>query len=246
MYLAFPNGQIRVGKLNADNDLEFPDWTNRVYSFAELKAALPPGTYQLAASFREGAGTNYTATLPDYTEDNFPWFIPGVLTWTGASNAPLVLQWDTIPDVDEYEISASIFPIGPEVYATGNVSPTYPGTVTNVVSGSVVGTNLYSIYIQAERDVAPGAFHHEFSSYTAFYFLPARLANPSRGIGGLFQCDVLGGNGTSYLIQGSTNLAHWTPLSVGTVRSNGCFRFTDSAAASTPRRFYRALWSPAP
>ena len=125
VHLTFPNGQIRVGKLNADNDLVFPDWTNRVYSFAELKAALPPGTYQLAASFREGAGTNYTATLPDYTEDSFPWFIPGVLTWTGASNAPLVLQWDTIPDVDEYEISANIFPIGPEVYETGNIFPTH-------------------------------------------------------------------------------------------------------------------------
>ncbi len=246
VFLTFPNGQTRVGTLNAGNDLEFPNWTNRVYSFAELKAALPPGTYRLVAFFRDGAGTNYTAVLPDYSEDNFPQFIPGVLTWTGTSNAPLVLEWDTIPDVEEYEVSADVFPIGPDVYATGNTFPTYPDKVTNVLSGTVVNTNFYSVYIQAERDVDSGDFHHEFSSYTDYFFLPAKLANPSRAVDAPFQCDVVGGNGTSYLVQGSTNLSDWTPLAVGTVRSNGCFRFTDSSAVSIPRRFYRALWSPAP
>lgn len=246
VYLTFPDGHTNVGTLNAEDDLEFPNWTNRVYSFAELKAALPPGTYRLVAFFRDGAGTNYTAELPDYTEDNFPQFIPGVLTWTGTSNAPLVLEWDSIPDVDEYEVSAGVFPIGPEVYATGNIFPTYPEKVTNVLSGTVVNTNFYQVYIQAERDVDSGEFHHEFSSYTAYHFLPAKLVNPIGAVGAPFECDVLGGNGTSYLVQGSTNLSDWTPLTVDTVRSNGSFRFTDSSAVSVPRRFYRALWSPAP
>jgi hypothetical protein len=243
--LTFPDGQKRVGILDPDNDIEFPGWTNRVYSFAEFKTALPPGSYHLVAFFRDGAGTNYTAELPDYTEDSFPQFIPGVLTWTGPSNT-LALQWDTIPDADEYEVWAGVFPVGPELYYTGNIFPTYPETVTNVISKAVVGTNFYSVYIQAEHDVDSGNFHHEFTSYTDFHFLPARLANPSRTGGAPFQCDVLGGYGTSYLVQGSMNLSEWTPLSVGTIRSNGFFRFTDSSAVNVPRRFYRALWSPAP
>jgi hypothetical protein len=241
-----PDGQTRCATLNAENDLEFPNWTNRVYSFAELKAILPPGPYHLVAFFPEGAGTNYTAVLPDYTDDSFPQFISGVLTWAGASDAPLTLQWDTTPDADEYEVWAGVFPIGPEVYYNPSVFPTYPERVTNVLAGTKVNTNFYSVYIEAERDVDSGDFHHEFSSYTDFHFLPARLANPIRAVGGSFECDVFGGNGTSYLIQCSTHLVGWTPLNVGTVRNNGGFRFTDSAAVTLPRRFYRALWSPAP
>jgi hypothetical protein len=246
VFLTLPGGQVRVGTLNDDNDLEFPGWPDRYYTFAELKAAVPPGTYQILAFFHEGAGTNYTAVLPDYNETSFPPFVPGEFTWNPAPGEPLVLNWDTIPDVDEYEVYGQEFPIGPDLFSTGNIFPTHPSSLTTVVEGSVVNTNFYSVFIQAERDVNSGAFTHEFSSWTGYYFLPAKLFNPSKGPGSDFQCEVEGGFGTSYRVEGSTNMIHWTSLGVTTVGSNGRFSFSDTSSASIPNRVYRAVWAPAP
>ena len=47
--------------------------------------------------------------------------------------------------------------------------------------------------------------------------------------------------GSNYVVQVSTNLLNWSPLSTNTITSGGRVVITDSAAANTPRRFYRAM-----
>ena len=56
-----------------------------------------------------------------------------------------------------------------------------------------------------------------------------------------FQCRVAGTSGETYILQGSTNLSTWTPLLTNTVT---LYDFTDTNAATLPKRFYRALLQP--
>lgn len=246
VYLTMPSGLTRVGTQTGDDDLEFSGWTTRFHSFSELQAALPPGSYSIVAIFSDGAGQRYTAQLSDYTEADFPEFVPGRLTWSGTANAPLVLKWNTIPQTDEYEISAWEFPDGDDLFDSGNISPSYPNTLTTTLLGARADTRSYAVYVQAERDANAGAFRHEFSTGTEYYFLPAKLIHPRRSATGAFECDVTGGPGTSYAVQGSTDLRDWVSLQVDTVLDNGSFRFADSSASGVSWRFYRAVRAPAP
>lgn len=55
------------------------------------------------------------------------------------------------------------------------------------------------------------------------------------------QFTLTGDPGMSYVIQGSTNLTTWTPLSTNTAAVNGTIKFTDSNAPGFNQRFYRAV-----
>jgi len=246
VHLTFPSGLTRVGTANGDGGLEFGGWTTRFHSFSELKAALPPGTYSITAMFTDGSGERYTAQLHDYTEASFPEFVPGVLTWSGTADAPLVLKWKTIPQTDEYEISAWEFPDGNDLFDSGNISPSYPNTLTTTLLNTHANTRSYGVHVQAERDSNAGQFRHEFSTGTEYHFLAAGLIHPQRSGTGAFQCDVVGGSGTSYAVQASTNLRDWIPLQVDTVLDDGSFRFADSIASGASWRSYRAVCAPAP
>ena len=56
-----------------------------------------------------------------------------------------------------------------------------------------------------------------------------------------FQCRIAGTSGETYILQGSTNLNTWTPLTTNTAT---LYDFTDTNAAALPKRFYRALLQP--
>ncbi len=69
---------------------------------------------------------------------------------------------------------------------------------------------------------------------------PPILTSPRRLAGGLFQCDVTGSAGATYVVLGSTTLQTWIPLATNTAP----FTFTDSSTAQFPSRFYRARTGP--
>ena len=69
-----------------------------------------------------------------------------------------------------------------------------------------------------------------------------RLSFPSIQPGGQFRFVLLGEPGRSYAIQGSTNLVNWIALT-NFISTTGTDQFTDAAAASFNRRFYRAITS---
>jgi hypothetical protein len=69
--------------------------------------------------------------------------------------------------------------------------------------------------------------------------LAAQLANPSVN-GGSFQFNVLGAIGSNYVVQYSSNLATWLPLSTNSIPGSGYFSVTNAISNNT-RRFYRAV-----
>jgi hypothetical protein len=66
----------------------------------------------------------------------------------------------------------------------------------------------------------------------------ARLINPRMLTNGLFQCQVQVLSGVSYVVEGSTNLRSWIPLSTDIVVSGSNF-FIDTHSPQFPYRFYR-------
>ncbi len=72
---------------------------------------------------------------------------------------------------------------------------------------------------------------------------PLRLASSSLRSGQVFQTQLIGMSGTSYILQASTNLTAWS--SVLTNRAvNGVVSFTHTNAAGISRRFYRVQKQP--
>ena len=69
-----------------------------------------------------------------------------------------------------------------------------------------------------------------------------RLLSPQRLPGGQFTFDIAGNAPHGFIIQASTNLAHWTSLSTNTL-TNGMLHYTN-AASSDSRRFYRTTSIP--
>ena len=69
---------------------------------------------------------------------------------------------------------------------------------------------------------------------------PATLASPRYLPGGVFQCDITGSPGVSYIVMGTTDLNAWKPLATNAAP----FTFRDERASQTPLRFYRAQSAP--
>jgi len=69
------------------------------------------------------------------------------------------------------------------------------------------------------------------------------LLNPRTVAGGGFAFTIGGATGLVYLVEVSTNLVKWAPAS-SVSNLAGPAEFTDSAASTNVRRFYRASWAP--
>jgi hypothetical protein len=61
--------------------------------------------------------------------------------------------------------------------------------------------------------------------------------------GGAFQLQFTAATGQSYVLQASTNLMNWTPLSTNTPAWSPFF-WVDPGAANFPARFYRVIQLP--
>jgi hypothetical protein len=94
----------------------------------------------------------------------------------------------------------------------------YSVTVTNLAGSTNSGTALLTVYASA----AP------------------TLVGASCLVDGQFQFGLAGVPGYNYVVSGSTNLTDWTLLQTNT----SPFTFTDTNAAGSPGRFYRAQYLP--
>ena len=61
--------------------------------------------------------------------------------------------------------------------------------------------------------------------------------------GGTLQIQFSGSDGYAYVVQTSSNLLDWTPVSTN-YPANGAFNFEDSPPPGSPRRFYRSALLP--
>jgi hypothetical protein len=80
------------------------------------------------------------------------------------------------------------------------------------------------------------------STTVSISVIPLALGTPTFTVGhGTLQFQFPGQNGTSYVIEASSDLRQWNPIATNTV-VNGQVQFTDPLPASD-RRFYRVrLW----
>jgi hypothetical protein len=76
--------------------------------------------------------------------------------------------------------------------------------------------------------------------------VPASLGNASVHSDGSFTLVLTGQPEQSYVIQASTNLTSWIPVSTNTASGIGKFIFTDANVSSFGQRFYRAVLQSAP
>jgi probable HAF family extracellular repeat protein len=83
-----------------------------------------------------------------------------------------------------------------------------------------------------------------FTNYHAFILTPqVWLASPTMLTDGQFVLTAVGSFGQRIVIQGSPDLANWTPLSTN-VLGTGPLQWVDTNAPSSTGRFYRALLLP--
>ena len=112
------------------------------------------------------------------------------------------------------------------------------GTATNAtIPGLVAGVTYYFAATTYNASGEQGAFSSETT-----YAVPtsARLHLRSASAG-QFTLTVTGLIGHTYQILSSSDLTTWTVIGTVTVGTGGSLDFTDTTAASFPRRFYRTL-----
>jgi hypothetical protein len=142
------------------------------------------------------------------------------------------------PDGGDYVVSVNVTLSAPDpnaaIYYTldGSLPTTnslrYAGPF-NVLTNATIAANAFEANYQ--NSVASSAlFFVQPQYFTAVSFLPNHQ----------LQLSFMGVAGSNYVLQASTNLSSWTPISTNTAGINS-FNFFDPHAANFPDRYYRVL-----
>lgn len=108
------------------------------------------------------------------------------------------------------------------------VIPTFPGAWTN--SATVAS---------ADVDLNPTDNQAAVVTYV-LEPLSAKLTGQYDPVAGTFQVLVTAQAGETYTVQGSADLVSWDDVYTAAADPNGLVKYTDTDAATTPHRFYRA------
>ncbi|MDB6024302.1 MAG: hypothetical protein JWM68_525 [Verrucomicrobiales bacterium] len=124
-------------------------------------------------------------------------------------------------------------------YNLGSLGVGGSASITLLASPSAVGsfTNLLSVQA-TESDLNLG--NNSQSLVTVVVAVPSSFGSSSMGTNRNFQFTFTGQVGFSYVIEGSTNLSNWVPISTNTILNGGTLQFIDVNAPAHPYRFYRA------
>ncbi|MDB6065209.1 MAG: hypothetical protein JWR26_1417, partial [Pedosphaera sp.] len=132
------------------------------------------------------------------------------------------------------------------------VPPTNAAALYYTLDGSLPTTNslhyVAPFALSSNATVCANAFAGGFNNSVAasavFTILPNLVFSAPGGFtNGLFQVQLNGVAGRSYVLQASTNLVTWVPLSTN-VPVASPFTLSDPGATNYPRRFYRAVQLP--
>ncbi|MGH7942153.1 MAG: hypothetical protein ACREFR_13890, partial [Limisphaerales bacterium] len=107
---------------------------------------------------------------------------------------------------------------------------------------AAIGNNLYAGGVFTTAGSKPSSFIAHWNDQLDYYPTPHPFL--SRGTwlpGDGFQFRLGGTSGESYILEGSTNFVHWTPLFTN---SATLYDFTDPNALIYPHRFYRSVLGP--
>jgi hypothetical protein len=156
-----------------------------------------------------------------------------VSIFSGNPNAPvLVFPARTTSGVFQFQLSG---PVGTNyiVQASTNLINWIPITVAAIPVSGV--TNIIDPYATnySQRFYRAVQFNNSLDS--------PRLSIPARLGSGQVEFRVTGLVGSSQVIQASTNLTTWTPITTNIIPAAGVITITDPFATNYSRRFYRAL-----
>jgi uncharacterized repeat protein (TIGR01451 family) len=182
-----------------------------------------------------------------------PAFVGGDLTYTvvisnqGPSTATGVTLTDMLPLGANTASAAkpSGIPASQQsIYNLGNLGPNETLTTNIVVVPGIVGSAVNVATVTAnEVDLYTGDNTVQTST-PVIATQPPSLGSAEILTNGDFQLMINGQAGTSYIIEVSSNLTSWIPVSTNTAAENGTCKFVDSSTSSFNPRFYRALLLP--
>jgi hypothetical protein len=143
----------------------------------------------------------------------------------------------------------SIAPNGGSYFNSIAVAVAAPDTnavIYYTLDGSTPATNslryVAPFNVTSNATVAASAFRTNYNNsatVTALFFVaPVQFTSANFGTNRQFQLNFLGVPGSNYVLQASSNLLNWTPISTNTAMTNAFILF-DPAATNYPQRFYR-------
>jgi len=126
------------------------------------------------------------------------------------------------------------------VWEARGQEPAFGGQTYTFSPGPSAGT----YWVEAEVQWPDGRRAFATNSVTVSTTAPPELTNPQRIAGGGFSFTLAGAPFATFIIQVSTDLVVWNPLTTNTLPSSGVLTVSDPQAGSFSRRYYRALNSP--
>ena len=203
-------------------------------------------------ALRADFATNVYSTAP-YLRTNFSDRLPpsavSDLAATSVGSQSVILRWSA-PDNEGKAASYSIRyrkgGLWPGVWDSATAlatppTPALPGTQQTLTVGGLDTGNTYYFGI---KSMDQAGNESELSNVQVVRLLSA-ITSAKVLTNGQFQCSFAGEAGRSYVVQVSTNLTQWLPLSTNSIGfTNSSFIFTDSQAASFRQRFYRCVQGP--
>jgi hypothetical protein len=154
-------------------------------------------------------------------------------TSVSAAAFKLLLN-DSDPDADPLSVTAVS-----GSSAQGGTVLLASGTLTYSPPASYSGADSFT-YTLADSfgETASGTVNVTIYSATN---QPERVVSLESLAGGSKRLTFAGIPGYSYIVQASTNMANWMPVSTNNAGTNGLFIFVDGAAADYPSRYYRSV-----
>ena len=177
--------------------------------------------------------------------------MPDFRTLIDSNAVQVITAWiNSLPGTPA-EAPPNIAPNGGSYFNQVTVTLTAPDTnalIYYTLDGSLPTTNslLYSgvINLTSNANLTASAwltnYNHSVASTALFVVTPLYFTSEGFATNQQFELNLLGARGSNYVLEASTDLVTWTPLSTNTAPTN-VFKLFDPKASSFPFRFYRVL-----
>lgn len=248
--LTLPNGQAMILGGASDNTAELYNPSTGLWSYSNPMLAeqvgatatlLTNGTVLVAGGANSGGNQTGFAEIYDPSTGN--WTLTGAMG-TPRGGAASVLLSDGVVLVAGGNGASGNTLTNSELYSpvTDQWTPTGPMLEAR-------SDGFLTVLLHDGRALATGGFSSTAELYTTVGFVlpvPIVLTHPTR-LAGSFQFSWTNMSGSTNMVFASTNVAqpfsNWLNLGTAaeTPASSGQFQFTDTAAGSNIRRFYRVV-----